>query len=145
MSEAEGLSRHFAQVIRSFFHHAEEVELLMDRRFWITLSIITAVGPLSYLRKLDSLKYTSMIALFAVAYLVIIVLYHYISPNFPPPPPESIEYFHFSTKIFSQLPVFIFAFTCHQNVSVCVCFGHLCLFACADSPPPLATLDLFRA
>ncbi|KAI8646968.1 transmembrane amino acid transporter protein-domain-containing protein [Parasitella parasitica] len=104
------------QVISSFFHHAEEVELLMDRRFWITLSIITAVGPLSYLRKLDSLKYTSLVALFAVAYLVAIVLYHYISPNFPPPPPESIEYFHFSTKIFSQLPVFIFAFTCHQNI-----------------------------
>ncbi|KAI9478452.1 MAG: transmembrane amino acid transporter protein-domain-containing protein [Benjaminiella poitrasii] len=105
------------QVILSFFHHADEnVELLMDRRFWITLTMVTAVGPLSFLRKLDSLKYTSLIALFAVAYLVIIVLYHYISPNYPPPPPESIEYFHFSTKIFGQLPVFIFAFTCHQNI-----------------------------
>ncbi|KAI7903070.1 transmembrane amino acid transporter protein-domain-containing protein [Cokeromyces recurvatus] len=105
------------QVIRSFFYHADDrVQLLMDRRFWITLSMITAVGPLSYLRKLDSLKYTSLIALFAVAYLVIIVLYHFISPNYPPPPPESIEYFHFSTKIFGQLPVFIFAFTCHQNI-----------------------------
>lgn len=110
-------------MIRSFFHNAENNEILMDRRFWITLSIITAVGPLSYLRKLDSLKYTSLIALFAVAYLVVIVVYHYITPNFPPPPPESIEYFHLTTKIFSQLPVFIFAFTCHQNVSdgVCVC------------------------
>lgn len=88
----------------------------MDRRFWITLSIFTAVGPLSFLRKLDSLKYTSLIALFAVAYLVVIVVYHYITPNFPPPPPESIEYFHLTTKIFAQLPVFIFAFTCHQNV-----------------------------
>lgn len=104
------------QVIRSFFHNAESNEILMDRRFWITLSIITAVGPLSYLRKLDSLKYTSLIALFAVAYLVVIVVYHYITPNFPPPPPESIEYFHLTTKIFSQLPVFIFAFTCHQNI-----------------------------
>lgn len=108
-------------MIRSFFHNAESNEILMDRRFWITLSIITAVGPLSYLRKLDSLKYTSLIALFAVAYLVVIVVYHYITPNFPPPPPESIEYFHLTTKIFSQLPVFIFAFTCHQNVSDGVC------------------------
>ncbi|KAI7888379.1 transmembrane amino acid transporter protein-domain-containing protein [Mucor mucedo] len=104
------------QVIRSFFHGAEENAILMDRRFWITLSIFTAVGPLSFLRKLDSLKYTSLIALFAVAYLVVIVVYHYITPNFPPPPPESIEYFHLTTKIFSQLPVFIFAFTCHQNI-----------------------------
>ncbi|KAI9355270.1 transmembrane amino acid transporter protein-domain-containing protein [Pilaira anomala] len=104
------------QVIRSFFHNAESNELLMDRRFWITLCIFTAVGPLSFLRKLDSLKYTSLIALFAVAYLVIIVIYHFITPNFPPPPPESIEYFHLTTKIFGQLPVFIFAFTCHQNI-----------------------------
>ncbi|CAO3632888.1 unnamed protein product [Mucor hiemalis] len=104
------------QVIRSFFHNAENNEILMDRRFWITLSIFSAVGPLSYLRKLDSLKYTSLIALFAVAYLVVIVVYHFITPNFPPPPPESIEYFHLTTKIFSQLPVFIFAFTCHQNI-----------------------------
>lgn len=89
----------------------------MDRRLWITVFMVTAVGPLSYLKRLDSLKYTSLIALFAVAYLVAIVVYHYLSPNFPPPPPGSIEYFSFSTKIFGQLPVFIFAFTCHQNVS----------------------------
>lgn len=106
------------QVILSFFHGSEHNELLMDRRVWITLFMITAVGPLSYLRRLDSLKYTSLIALFAVGYLVAIVVYHFLSPNFPPPPPESIEYFSFSSKIFSQLPVFIFAFTCHQNVSL---------------------------
>ncbi|KAG1461218.1 hypothetical protein G6F46_004116 [Rhizopus delemar] len=104
------------QVILSFFHGSEHNELLMDRRVWITLFMITAVGPLSYLRRLDSLKYTSLIALFAVGYLVAIVVYHFLSPNFPPPPPESIEYFSFSSKIFSQLPVFIFAFTCHQNI-----------------------------
>ena len=89
----------------------------MDRKFWISLSMITAVGPLSCLRKLDSLKYTSLIALFAVVYLVAIVVYHYFSPSYPLPPPEAIEYFRFSTKVFGQLPVFIFAFTCHQNVS----------------------------
>ncbi|ORE03134.1 hypothetical protein BCV72DRAFT_296705 [Rhizopus microsporus var. microsporus] len=104
------------KVILSFFHDAEQNALLMDRRLWITLFMITAVGPLSYLKRLDSLKYTSLVALFAVGYLVVIVVYHYISPNFPPPPPGSIEYFHFNTKVFGQLPVFIFAFTCHQNI-----------------------------
>ncbi|KAI8375737.1 transmembrane amino acid transporter protein-domain-containing protein [Choanephora cucurbitarum] len=104
------------QVILSFFHGAKDVELLMDRKFWISLSMITAVGPLSCLRKLDSLKYTSLIALFAVVYLVAIVVYHYFSPSYPLPPPEAIEYFRFSTKVFGQLPVFIFAFTCHQNI-----------------------------
>ncbi|KAI8985068.1 transmembrane amino acid transporter protein-domain-containing protein [Pilobolus umbonatus] len=104
------------QVVLSFNPSVDDGSVLMDRRLWITLAVIMSVGPLSYLRRLDSLKYTSLIALFAVAYLVIIVIYHYISPTFPPPPAESIEYFHFSTKIFAQLPVFIFAFTCHQNI-----------------------------
>ncbi|KAI8327611.1 transmembrane amino acid transporter protein-domain-containing protein [Blakeslea trispora] len=104
------------QVLLSFFPKAKEVELLMDRKFWISLSMVTAVGPLSYLRRLDSLKYTSLVALFAVVYLVVIVVYHYFSPSYPLPPPEAIEYFRFSTKVFGQLPVFIFAFTCHQNI-----------------------------
>ncbi|KAI9281066.1 transmembrane amino acid transporter protein-domain-containing protein [Sporodiniella umbellata] len=104
------------QVLLSFFHGSQDVELLMDRRFWISIFMVIAVGPLSYLRRLDSLKYTSLIALFAVVYLVAIVVYHFISPNFPMPPAESIEYFNFSTRIFGQLPVFIFAFTCHQNL-----------------------------
>jgi amino acid permease len=87
----------------------------MDRRFWITVAMVTIVAPLSFLRRLDSLKYTSIVALIAVVYLVTIVVYHFISPNFPPA--QHIEYFTFSTKVLGKLPVFIFAFTCHQNVS----------------------------
>jgi amino acid permease len=89
---------------------------LIDRRFWITIFMITMVLPLSFLRKLDSLKYTSLIALIAVIYLCIIVVYHYYSPNYPPPPIDAIELASFSTSILGHLPVFVFAFTCHQNV-----------------------------
>ncbi|KAF7725184.1 hypothetical protein EC973_000350 [Apophysomyces ossiformis] len=104
------------QVITSFFSHADSSEILMDRRFWITVFMATVILPLSFLRKLDSLKYTSIVSLIAVVYLVAIVAFHYISPSFPPPPPEDVELFTFSTKFFSHLPVFVFAFTCHQNI-----------------------------
>ncbi|KAI8889383.1 hypothetical protein K501DRAFT_238695 [Backusella circina FSU 941] len=100
------------QVLLSFFNNVDE--LYMDRRFWITIAMVTIVAPLSFLRRLDSLKYTSIVALVAVVYLVTIVVYHFISPNFPPA--EEIEYFTFSTKVLGKLPVFIFAFTCHQNI-----------------------------
>lgn len=90
---------------------------LTDRRFWITIFMITMVLPLSFLRKLDSLKYTSLVSLVAVIYLFIIIVYHYYSPNYPPPPPEAIEIASFSTRVLGHLPVFVFAFTCHQNVS----------------------------
>ncbi|KAG1048334.1 hypothetical protein G6F43_009270 [Rhizopus delemar] len=104
------------QVIISFTNHSDLAYFLTDRRFWITLFMLTLVLPLSFLRKLDSLKYTSIIALFAVVYLCIIVIYYYISPNYPPPPVEDIEYFTVSSSLFGHLPVFVFSFTCHQNI-----------------------------
>lgn len=97
--------------------HIDDVAyFLTDRRFWITIFMITMVLPLSFLRKLDSLKYTSLVALVAVIYLYVIVVYHYYSPNYPPPPKDDIELARFSTSILGHLPVFVFAFTCHQNV-----------------------------
>lgn len=87
--------------------------------------MVTVVGPLSFSRKLDSLKYTSVIALFAVAYLCLIVVWHFVIPNFPTAPPEEIELVHFSTKFFTSLPVFVFAFTCHQNVSLARGLQHI--------------------
>lgn len=103
-------------MIISFTNHSDLAYFLTDRRFWITLFMLTLVLPLSFLRKLDSLKYTSIIALFAVVYLCIIVIYYYISPNYPSSPVEDIEYFTVSSSLFGHLPVFVFSFTCHQNV-----------------------------
>lgn len=77
----------------------------------------SAILPLSFLRKLDSLKYSSIVALIAVVYLCAIVVYHYFSSLFPSPPAESIELVTFSTAFLKRLPVFVFGFTCHQNVS----------------------------
>ncbi|KAI8080009.1 transmembrane amino acid transporter protein-domain-containing protein [Halteromyces radiatus] len=104
------------QVVLSFAQDAKDTVLLMDRRFWITLFMATAVLPLSFLRKLDSLKYTSVVALIAVIYLCAIVVEHYFASDFVPPPEESVKMFDWSTKFFSHLPVFVFAFTCHQNI-----------------------------
>ncbi|KAI8975068.1 transmembrane amino acid transporter protein-domain-containing protein [Mycotypha africana] len=106
------------QVINSFFFKSASasVYFLTDRRFWITFFMLTSVLPLSFLKKLDSLKYTSLVALVAVVYLCVIVVYHYISPNYPPPPKTDIEIFNLNSKILGHLPVFVFAFTCHQNI-----------------------------
>jgi amino acid permease len=35
------------------------------------------VIPLSFLRRLDSLKYTSIVALISISYLVVLVVYHF--------------------------------------------------------------------
>lgn len=75
--------------------------------------------PLSFLRKLDSLKYTSFIALTAVIYLILIVVIHFIlNDTEAMRGPISIITTGGPFDILSSLPVFIFAFTCHQNVRI---------------------------
>ncbi|CAO3650435.1 unnamed protein product [Mucor fragilis] len=104
------------QVIGSFSNHASIAYFLTDRRFWITIFMLTLVLPLSFLRKLDSLKYTSLVALVAVVYLCVIVIYHYYSPTYPSPPQDAIQLGTFSINVLGHIPVFVFAFTCHQNI-----------------------------
>ncbi|KAJ1983673.1 hypothetical protein H4R34_001144 [Dimargaris verticillata] len=95
------------------------MHVLTDRRFWITLSM-TVVAPLSFLRKLDSLRYTSMVALLAIVYLVVIVVVNFFDPDRIPPSPDHVSLIKFSPHFFTNLPIFVFAFTCHQNIfTVC--------------------------
>lgn len=88
---------------------------LTDRTFWISVAMIFIV-PLSFLKNLNSLKHTSSIALIAVVYLIFIVIYYYFAPDYDPPPKDKIHFINLSSKFFSNLPIFIFSFTCHQNL-----------------------------
>ncbi|CAG8465929.1 15979_t:CDS:2 [Funneliformis caledonium] len=104
------------QVINGFGDSfVDEYSIFMDRRFWITVFMFVVV-PLAFLKRLDSLRHTSFIALIAVVYLVFIVIYHYFGPDYKAPPKEKIHLVKFSTKFFTNLPIFVFAFTCHQNI-----------------------------
>jgi len=79
--------------------------------------------PLSYLRRLDSLKYTSFAALACIGYLVVLVLYHFIKGDtMADRGPIRIIQWAGAVPTLSSLPVTIFAFTCHQNVCCVLLF-----------------------
>ncbi|ORX82679.1 hypothetical protein BCR32DRAFT_267463 [Anaeromyces robustus] len=113
--------------------------VLLTREFWITVAILVVI-PLAFMRKLDSMRHTSFISLLAIVYLLFIVVYYYLVPfnasndikeseiklsrrninsemnsSYPQVSPK-IEYFIFSMDYFKNLPIFVFAFTCHQNI-----------------------------
>lgn len=94
---------------------SSENSLLMERNFWITLFMFTIVTPLSYLKKLDSLKYTSIVALVSVVYLVCLVAGHFfLDKNLGS---ESIHLGPVSWRLtLASFPIFVFAYTCHQNM-----------------------------
>ena len=74
--------------------------------------------PLSFLRRLDSLKYTSVIALVSIGYLVILIVYHFSEGDTMEDrgPIRVIEWGGL-VQVLQSFPVIVFAYTCHQNVS----------------------------
>ncbi|KAI1324570.1 transmembrane amino acid transporter protein-domain-containing protein [Xylariaceae sp. FL0255] len=102
-------------VIKGFDGRAEGISYLMDRSFWITVFMLFVI-PLSFLRRLDSLKYTSIIALVAIGYLIILVVYHFASDPFAPRDKIRIITPGGAVEALASLPVVIFAYTCHQNM-----------------------------
>ncbi|GAA5857001.1 hypothetical protein JCM9279_007309 [Rhodotorula babjevae] len=89
--------------------------VLLDRRLWI-LASMTLLCPLAFLRRLDSLKLTSYIALCAIGYLIFVVVFYTFVSHEHLPPSGNFELFRFGPSFIQSLPVQIFAFTCAQNV-----------------------------
>lgn len=103
-------------VINGLFKDVEVIPCLLDRQFWITAFMLVVI-PLSFVRRLDSLKYTSILALLSIGYLVLLVLYHFIQKDTTVDRGEIriVEWAGIvpTLRIF---PVIVFAYTCHQNM-----------------------------
>ncbi|RJE18583.1 amino acid transporter [Aspergillus sclerotialis] len=103
-------------VVEGFAGGSAVYEFLLDRHFWVTAFMLIII-PLSYLRRLDSLKYTSIAALASMAYLVMLVLYNFIKGDtVADRGPIRIINWAGPVPTLSSLPVIVFAFTCHQNM-----------------------------
>ncbi|KAL2173921.1 transmembrane amino acid transporter protein-domain-containing protein [Thermothelomyces heterothallicus CBS 202.75] len=103
-------------VAESFGSAGWGLPFLDDRKFWITAFFLLFIIPLSFPRRLDSLKYTSMVALLAIGYLIILVAYHFAADEIPNERDIRIITWEGPVAALSSLPVVIFAYTCHQNM-----------------------------
>ena len=90
--------------------------LLLNRNFWVTAFMLVLI-PLGFLRRLDSLKYTSIIALVSIGYLIVLVVYHFATDDLSGRGDVNVITPAGFVPVLSSLPVIIYAYTCHQNVS----------------------------
>ncbi|PCH36218.1 vacuolar amino acid transporter 5 [Wolfiporia cocos MD-104 SS10] len=105
-------------VVAALYHDLSSSEppaWALSGRVWITI-IMGILFPLSFLRKIDSLRHTSYVALFSVAYLVVVVVICYFFPIKGTQAPGEIHLIHFTPNFVSTFPVQVFAFTCAQNI-----------------------------
>lgn len=122
-------------VVRGFNEGADSIPFLVNRHFWVTCFMYASptgafvhliadmvrlvVIPLSFLRRLDSLKYTSVIALISIGYLVVLVVYHFsIGDTMADRGPIRVVKWAGLVSTLQSFPVIVFAYTCHQNVSI---------------------------
>lgn len=102
-------------VMLGFNSRADHMPYLVDRHFWITAFMLLVI-PLSFLRRLDSLKYTSLVALVSIGYLIVLVVYHFaVDPHAEPDNIRVIKWAG-AVETLSALPIVVFAYTCHQNM-----------------------------
>jgi len=107
-------------VVASLYHDltsetTNPPEWALNGSNWLTLFMLILV-PLSFLRQLNSLRHTSYVALFSVAYLVVIVIKCYFWPLKGMPEAGEVRLIHFTPNFVSTFPVQVFAFTCAQNL-----------------------------
>jgi amino acid permease len=88
---------------------------LLNRGFWITIFMIP-VMVLSFMKRLDSLKYTSLVALLAIGYLFGLVIVNAI--RHPLPDMSQIRILDWAGPVAALrvFPIVVFAYTCHQNM-----------------------------
>lgn len=86
--------------------------ILTNRYFWM-LAFLVVIMPLNYAKSVDDFWWFSGLALFCACYLAVLIPYLAVFVKSK----GDYELFVFDWSTFQSIPIFIFAFTCHQNVN----------------------------
>ncbi|CUM67526.1 uncharacterized protein PRCAT00005226001 [Priceomyces carsonii] len=84
--------------------------------FW-TLSSAVLCVPLSFMKNLDSLRYTSILGLIAIGYVLMLTVGHFIAGDIQRDDKSKLALFPpNATGVFSTISIIVLAFTGHQNM-----------------------------
>ena len=86
----------------------------MNRVSTVCITSIILILPLCFPKRIDFLKYPSMLGVFAILYVVFIVTLKYFLPH-PPPGPIKSRPDHF-IDVFLVVPTICFAYQCHVSI-----------------------------
>ncbi|ODV89098.1 hypothetical protein CANCADRAFT_27588 [Tortispora caseinolytica NRRL Y-17796] len=89
----------------------------LSRAGWISVALVVLL-PLCYMRRIDSLRYSSILAMASALYLVCLVVVHYALADIDPDlrGPVSMTQPRGLLDVLRALPIIVFAYTCHQNM-----------------------------
>lgn len=100
--------------------------VLRDRRLWVGISAALA-APLAFLRQISRLRFTAALSLSCVVMIIVIVLCFAVPSSSSELDPCAdvpagktcrgpvVAFTDFASTV-RELPIFVFAYTCHQNI-----------------------------
>ncbi|KAI8901352.1 transmembrane amino acid transporter protein-domain-containing protein [Globomyces pollinis-pini] len=92
------------------------MSILTNRYFWMIVFLIIII-PLTCAKSVDEFWWFSGTALICALYLGFVIPYEsFKSQDLYDPTKEPISIIHISPDTIQCIPIFIFAFTCHQNI-----------------------------
>eukprot|EP00123_Amoebidium_parasiticum_P018668 comp24262_c9_seq1/m.45100 comp24262_c9_seq1/g.45100 ORF comp24262_c9_seq1/g.45100 comp24262_c9_seq1/m.45100 type:complete len:481 (-) comp24262_c9_seq1:843-2285(-) len=103
----------------------DDTSLLYRRQFWISAVMLVLIVPMAYQRHLYALRYMSFFAIVSVCYTVILIVLFNFLPSLgacekggviKPDCVGRIQAVVPGLSVLSSLPVFVFSYTCHQNI-----------------------------
>lgn len=105
----------FAQSIRGDAHTVPA--FFLSKLLWVVVSL-ALVSPVCFYRKLHQMRGIGYLNMAAVLYLLVIMLYYFLSSTARAslPPRGEIAAVIFSTDVLRTFPIMVFAYTCAQNI-----------------------------
>lgn len=103
--------------IKGFQSSSDESAWYLNRIIWVS-AITAGIAPVTFMKRMDSLKYTSFLGLMSVVYLLVLSVVMYIQTIMTTG--SIFGYGALITKLdissFRAFPIMVFAFCCHQNL-----------------------------
>ena len=104
------------ELMSSIIPGANFIESISDKAFWIICSSFVCM-PLSFIKNLDSLKYTSVLGLASLLYMSVLVVGHYVVGDIPESSKGEVVLFPKNVSgVLGTFSLMVFAFTGHQNM-----------------------------
>ena len=86
-----------------------------SKAFWV-IFLTLCISPICFMKRMDSLKYTSYAGMGAVVYLVILTAVNFYTQDTASFSKNISSFNEFSFRMFKAYGTLIFAYTCHQNI-----------------------------
>jgi len=104
---------------------------LIDRKLWILVDVVCVITPVSMLKNLHSLRHLSTVSIVMTTFITIVICLYAYEPeayfsNAKMDCPDGSWYISLPPgtgilDVLREIPLFIFGFTCHQNIlSLCI-------------------------